>query len=175
MGEIKEPQLALPIVGMIFVEGFDIDEAIKGVEEEAGRVLLKSDIFPFSHTTYYDKEMGKKKFRCWYAFDKTVAPDALVELKRKTNEIETNYLNPEGGRRVNMDPGVLTLHNLVLASTKDFYHRIYLGRGIFGEVTLIYTKNEFQPLEWTYPDYREESAFEFFLEAREALKERVHT
>ena len=173
MGAIKEPERLLPVAGFLFAEGFPVDKVIPKVTEEAGMVLCKSRVVPFNHTRYYRKEMGGNVLRQWYLFDKRIRSSGLVELKRKTNDIEKEYLNEAGGRRINIDPGMISLGNLVLASTKNFSHRIYLGKGIFGEVTLIYKDKRFNPLEWTFQDYREEAALDFFSEAREILKNRL--
>ena len=117
--------------------------------------------------------MGDNLNRQWVAFNDLILPDTLVELKHKTNETEKKYLNKNGGRMVNIDPGAISLSNLILASTKNYSHRIYLGKGIYAEVTLIYKQKHFMPLDWTYPDYREETALLFFTEAREVLKQKL--
>jgi hypothetical protein len=117
--------------------------------------------------------MGDGLVRQWCAFDKLIMPDMLVNLKNKTNDIERNHLNEKGGRNVNIDPGLLSLSNLVLASTKDYSHRIYLDKGIYAEVTLIYKDHRFNPLRWTYPDYQEQTALDFFTKARDILREKL--
>ena len=70
-----------------------------------------------------------------------------------------------------IDPGLIGLANLVLASTKNYAHRLYLGEGIYGEVSMIYENRTFVPLKWTYPDYYIEESIDFFLRVRESLKE----
>ena len=173
MAEVKPVQKVLPFAGLIFGEGFLIDEVVKELYKEIGGVALKSDTIPFTHTKYYNQEMGDKLLRQWLVFEKLVVPDEIIELKIRTNEIEKEYLNTGGGRKINIDPGLLSLSNLILASTKNYSHRIYLGKGIYGEVTLIFKEHEFRLLEWTYPDYREKTALDFFSKAREMLKERL--
>lgn len=170
MAEIKEPQKVLPVAGLIFVEKFEVGEALKRLKEDLGNVILKSDTIPFIHTTYYNNEMGGPLLRQWCVFDKLIVPDFLIQLKHKANDVEKKYLNEKDGRTINIDPGLISLDNLILASSKNYSHRIYLGKGIYGEVTLIYKNKIFNPLEWTYPDYREKIAIEFFGKAREALK-----
>jgi len=173
MAEIKSPQKVLPIAGLIYIHNFQVDKAIEKIATEVGKILLKSDVIPFTHTTYYNKEMGDKLLRQWLVLENLIMPDIVVQLKHKTNEIEREYLNEQGGRQINIDPGLLSLSNLILASTKNYSHRIYLGQGIYGEVTLIYKNNLFNSLEWTYPDYRERTALDFFSKARGILKERL--
>ncbi len=175
MAEIKEPQRVFAFSGLIFTKGFEIENVILKFKEMLGSVIKKSEIIPFTHTTYYNKEMGEGLLRQWVVFENLIFPDLLIELKHKSNEIENLFMNDSGGRKINIDPGLISLSNIILASTKNYAHRIYLGKGIYAEVTLIYKKNQFIPLEWTYPDYREEIAIKFFTEARRMLKERTIT
>ena len=173
MAEIKTPQKVLPFAGLIFRENFPIGDVFKKLKDYVGDVLSKSSVIPFTHTTYYNKEMGDKLLRQWCIFENLIMPDVLIQLKLKANDIEQEYLNDRGGRQINIDPGLLSLDNLVLASTKNYSHRLYLGSGIYGEVTLIYRNNCFNLLEWTFPDYREKTALDFFSKAREILKKRL--
>jgi hypothetical protein len=172
MADIREPQKVLPVVGLIHIPGvlFDISQEL---QEDIGDVTLASDVIPFKHTSYYNQEMGSELLRQWYAFDDLVSPDVLADLKHRTNMIEKKHVKHGGGRNVNIDPGLLSLSSLVLASTKNYAHRIYLGRGIYAEVTLIYKEHRFNPLEWTYPDYRERAALDFFSRARDILKTKL--
>ncbi|UCG31292.1 MAG: DUF4416 family protein [candidate division WOR-3 bacterium] len=174
MAEIKEPQKVLPVVGLLFTPAFDIEVCAK-LESILGKVVLESETMPFNHTEYYGQEMGDRLVRQWRAFDRLIIPDTLADLKRRTIEIEKKHLNQNGGRTVNIDPGSVSLSNLILASTKNYSHRIYLGKGIYAEVTLIYKQKNFVPLDWTYPDYREENALDFFTKAREILKNKLTT
>lgn len=172
MAQIKEPQRVLPIAGLICAHGFTAGMC-KELSTEFGPVILESEVIRFDHTTYYDKEMGSDLTRQWYVFGNLMLPDELVKLKHRANDIERNYLDENGGRKVNLDPGLISLSNLVLASTKNYSHRIYLGQGIYAEVTLLYKDGRFNPLEWTYPDYRENVALEFFARARAILKDKL--
>lgn len=173
MVKTKPPQKVLAMTGLIFVHNIRVDDVLNVLKENFGEVLLKSEVIPFIHTTYYNKEMGDDLLRQWYAFDNLVVPDVLADMKHRTNEIEESFLNNNSGRKVNIDPGFITLSNLILASTKDFSHRIYIGKGIYAEVTFIYKNKAFVPLEWTYPDHQEPKALEFFQKAREILKNRL--
>jgi hypothetical protein len=172
MAEVKDPQRVIPIVGLISATDFRAD-IFAELEGQLGQVVLKSGSFSFCHTTYYDQEMGSGLTRQWCAFGNLVMPDTLVDLKHMTNTLEKKYPNRHGGRSVNIDPGMVSLSNLVLASTKNYSHRVYLGRGIYAEVTLIFKQKQFVPLDWTYPDYREEAALEFFTAVRAILRDRM--
>lgn len=172
MAEINEPQKVLPIAGLICAQGFTADMCHE-LSTEFGPVILKSEVIRFDHTTYYNKEMGSDLTRQWYVFGDLMLPDELVRLKHKANASERNYLNENGGRKVNIDPGLISMSNLVLASTKNYSHRIYVGQGIYAEVTLVYKDGRFNPLEWTYPDYRENMALGFFARARAILRDKL--
>jgi hypothetical protein len=172
MAEIKEPQPVLPVVGLITTSGFTAD-VLEELRPDLGMVVLRSAVIPFSHTTYYNAEMGDALMRQWCAFGNLIMPDSLIQLKHRTNDLEQKHLNEDRGRKVNIDPGLVSMSSLVLASTKNYAHRIYLGKGIYAEVTLIYRGHRFVPLDWTYPDYREIVALDFFNMARGFLKEKL--
>ena len=108
----------------------------------------------FDRTRYYAREMGWPLYRRFISFEKLAYPDRLVEIKVKTNEIEGKYLR-EGNRRVNIDPGYISAERLVLATGKNYIHRIYLSKGIYADLTLVFKKESFRPVAWTYPDYAE--------------------
>ncbi len=173
MAEIKQPQKVLVFTGLIYVPGAKVDIVLEKLSAVAGSVALQSDTLQFRHTAYYSREMGHALVRQWYAFDKLIDPGLLIDLKHLTNQLERMSLNEHGGRTINIDPGLLSMSNIVLASTKNYAHRIYCGKGIYAEVTLIYQEKTFKPLAWTYPDYREQSAHDFFCSAREILKEKL--
>jgi len=108
----------------------------------------------FTYTNYYDSEMGQGIYRQVGSFLELVPSDTLPEIKLLTNQLEIQF-SSEGGRQVNIDPGLLSEERLVLATGKNFTHRIYLRDGIYADLTLIYQKSGYQPLPWTYPSYRE--------------------
>ena len=109
---------------------------------------------PFAFTTYYDAELGTPIVRRMLGFSRLVPQDALAGMKLATNALEKDFTRPDGRRRVNLDPGLLTQERLVLGTGKNFGHRIYLGRGIFADLTLVFRKGSWHILPWTFPDYR---------------------
>jgi hypothetical protein len=137
-----------------------------------GPVVRRSPSFDFNETDYYEPTMGAGLKKVFLAFAKPFDPARLVEVKLDTNTWEQEYaalghhLEP---RPLNLDPGYLTLGKLVLASTKDFTHRVYLDRGIYAEVTLYYKHDRWRHHEWTFPDYRREDYQQFFSECRRWL------
>ncbi|MEW5691727.1 MAG: DUF4416 family protein [Candidatus Hydrogenedentota bacterium] len=143
-----------------------------------GEIDDKSDEIEFTYTDYYNEEMGSTLNKVIYSFANLINPEKLPEIKIKTNSIEEEFCR-EGDqsrsfkRMVNLDPGYLTLSKIALLTTKDYSHRIYLGRGIHCEVTLIYKNKSYTPLEWTYPDYRTLEFTTFFNRVREKYKSQL--
>lgn len=144
--------------------------------EAWGPVVLESPQFEFAQTDYYQATMGADLRKVFWAFERLVDPAMLVEHKLQTNQWEEDYAalgaHPEV-RPLNLDPGYLSLGKLVLASTKDFTHRIYVSRGIFAEVTLYYRHHRWQHHEWTFPDYRRDDYQRFFSQCRDYLYQKT--
>jgi len=125
---------------------------LEQLQNRYGRIDYASPDLPFPFTHYYDEEMGTPITRLIVSFDRLVDPGILARIKIETNRLECEYA-AEGKRKVNLDPGLLSLSRLILASSKDGSHRIPLDRGIYAEVTLVYEGGEYRALPWTYPDY----------------------
>ena len=154
------------IAGMLSsVEEFFL-EAEEKLSRHFGKTDFASNIIPFRYTSYYEKEMGKNLLRKFVSFGKLIDAGSLAEIKILAGNIEKELSNASGSRRVNIDPGYLTDAKLVLATTKNYGHRIYIGNGIYAEVTLHFRDGSFKPWDWTYPDYRMEEYIEIFNKIR---------
>lgn len=146
------PRPAKLVIGLLLARQ-DLFAALAGELEAAfGCVDLASAWMPFDYTTYYAKEMGSSLSRRVLAFRALMDQERLPEIKSTTNAIECAHAL-DGRRQVNIDPGYLLLERFVLATGKNYSHRIYLGQGIYADLTLIYRRGTFQALPWTYPDY----------------------
>jgi hypothetical protein len=170
MGEIHEPLPVMLIVAVVSRHSAALDWAREVAVQQFGSVALASDAFEFTETDYYAATMGVGLKKQFLAFERLIDPGALVEIKRQTNTWEAEYAGVGQHselRPLNLDPGYITPAKLVLASTKDHAHRLYLSDGIYAEVTLAYRHRRWQPLEWTYPDYRRDDFQRFFTECRE--------
>jgi len=173
MGEINDPQPALLLIAV----SSRYDEALAWAEQrscgEFGPLRQRSEAFDFTETDYYQATMGKELKKQFLTFEVLVDPGLLPQIKRFTNALEQEYAqqrkHPEP-RPLNLDPGYLTLAKLVLASTKDHAHRIYLGEGIYAEATLNYRDRSWQRSDWTYPDYQRPDFQEFFTRCRQTLR-----
>lgn len=146
-------------------------QAFSILEERYGSVAGGDLRFPFtSDTSYYEREMGGGLSRTFRVFDPIVPQDSLAGIKKEFMDLENRFR--EGGRRiVNLDPGMLALDKLVLATSKEYSHRICIGGALHAEVELVCRDGRMRSLEWTYPDYRTEEALDFFDRARLDLRE----
>jgi hypothetical protein len=172
MGAPEEPRPAKMVVGILAASQETIEDAKSLLELRFGRIDLTSEIIPFSHSSYYAEEMGSSLHRLWVSHDKLISPAELARKKLETNEMEESR-SVAGRRRINLDPGYLTGSTFVLATTKEAAHRVYLGEGIYGEVTLLYQHQSWKVLDWTYPDYREETSMGFLEKVRNRYLEQL--
>lgn len=154
MGEIKKPTPEKLISGFIYKEAAVYERVKKEMAAKFGKIDHESPEIGFDFTDYYEAEMGSGLIRRFVSFKKLIDPGVLAGVKLFTDKIERKYLYPgTKNRKINIDPGLLCHSKLVLATTKNFAHRIYIGKGIYAEVTLRYKNGKFTVLEWTYPDF----------------------
>lgn len=145
-------------------------KALSDIRDAFGEIKNFSNTIEFSKfSRYYDDEIGENVIREWISFEELVILESFFEKKKISIDIE-NRFRMDGKRKINIDPGVITLNNVQLLTTKNYSHRIYLGEGIYCEVTFIFTKEGIKYLDWTYPDYKSEIARDFFLTERLVLK-----
>lgn len=179
MAEVKPFTPAKLIVGIISPSDAAIDRAEKALGAVYGPVDLKSVLFPFDLTDYYDQQMGKGLRRLFLSFSRLVPPESLPNIKIHTNTLEDEIqkLLTREARVVNIDPGILTASALFMATTKNFAHRIPLSLGIYAHLELLLSRDAVKLLPWTYPDFKQEGYQRYFLEVRRAylqqLKDKV--
>ncbi|MBI3811950.1 MAG: DUF4416 family protein [Nitrospirae bacterium] len=169
MGHITPATPVKLFIGMISNRTTLFEEVRQPIVSRFGPIDLESPVYPWTHTTYYEKELGPDLKRQFLFFKEPISPDTLHEIKQFTNELEQQRTRKtaEGSlRRINLDPGYIAPSKIVLATTKDYSHRIYLRDGIYAEVTLVYQGKSFVPLPNTYPDFRSEEYIALFNEAR---------
>ena len=167
MSKPREPQPAKLVIGLFMKDRTLFEPLVAELRSEFGSLDMVSPWMPFDYTSYYEKEMGKPLFRRMLTFKSLIEQLDLAGAKLTTNRLE-QYHTHNGRRGVNIDPGYLLNERFVLASGKNFSHRIYIGRRIYADLTLIYQRGAFEILPWTYPDYRTEMYHEFFRKLRAA-------
>jgi hypothetical protein len=163
----------LPLLAAFSRYDVALEWGVRRAAEILGTPALASPKFAFRETDYYTPTMGQELTKRFWVFRPLRDAGELADWKRGTIALEAEYASlgrhPEP-RPLNLDPGYLTLAKLVLASTKDHAHRIYLSQGIFAEVTLYFKLGRWQPRDWTFPDYRRADYHEFFMAARQLLR-----
>jgi len=169
MAEMFHPQPVKLICAIIYSDENIGAQAVWELENLYGPADVVSEPFNFDQTDYYEPEMGKNLLRKFLAFERLIDASELAGIKRATNDIEKKLaVGASVLRPVNLDPGYIALSKLVLASMKDFSHRIYLGGGVYGEITLMY-RSGWRTLEWTFPDFASGRYFDFLTRARNKL------
>jgi hypothetical protein len=164
----KEAAPAKLVIGLLFCDSSIQDRVLKALQDRFGPMDFLSDARPFTFTGYYEREMGSGILRQTAAFVSLTPPEGLREIKLFTNSLEAG-LSVDGRRRVNIDPGLLSEERFILATGKNYTHRIYLGQGIYADLTLIYQKGAFQVLPWTYPDHRDQLLLHYLQVLRQKL------
>jgi len=165
MGTAKPPLPVKLIAGLLAASDGLLDAARRALTERFGVIEAASGLSAWTLSAYYRDEMGDAIRRQFLTFERLVAADELAGLKQLTNRMEQAW-RTAAGRRVNIDPGYLSTDKLVLATTKDAAHRIYLGDGIYAEVTLHFNNGSFRPYPHSYRDYAAPDAIAFFNRAR---------
>lgn len=173
MGNVLPVDPVLKFCALFAQEVSAIQWACRKLESKWGSLALVSPVYDFTETQFYEREMGAGLKKQLVVLEGLEAPEWLPGAKRQSNQWEQEYLSDHDSavpRPLNMDPGYLTLTKLVLATTKDRDHRLYLGQGIYGEVTVHYKYGQWQNDRWTYPDYQRADYHQFLTECREYLK-----
>lgn len=168
MGRIRPTEKTLLFVGALFSNPDYYLEAYKMLEESFGEIVMETPQMKWDFSDHYRDEMGEPIFRRFLFFRNLIQPDQLSKIKITTNDLE-KQLSTGANRNINLDPGYLTLAKIVLASTKDYSHRVYLSDGIYAEVTLVFAKEQgiFVPNINTYNDYKDDRYIKFFSMARQ--------
>ena len=172
MSTPKEADEVKLVASLFSPEENILEELIAELQRVYGSADWISPPLFFDRTRYYEKEMGWPLHRRFLSFRELIRPETIVDVKLQTNEMETLYLQ-EGKRRVNVDPGYVALERLVLATGKNYTHRIHLLKGIYADLTLVFHQGSFQTLAWTYRDYADPVVIGYFNALRERYKNQL--
>ena len=177
MWQLTQPDKVKLIVAILAADKESLKLAEDAIETRIGRIEMQSESWPFDFTSYYKHEAGENIIRKLVAIESLICPGTLADLKLKTNEMEkqlASQLDSVMPRPVNLDPGYIEPSKLVLASAKNFAHRIYIGRQIWAEVTLIHEKGKWISMRYTFPDYKSGRYDEFLNAVRLRLKDQLN-
>lgn len=172
MGITNTPKAVQFFTSIMFSDEIPLFDAKKRLQAAIGNFQEETPPMLFSQTDYYDREMGGNLSRIFILFESLFQRDMLSDIKLITNEMEL-VLALKGKRMVNIDPGYISLENIVLATTKGYAHRIYVGKGIYGDLTLTFSAGTYRPLGWTYPDYGGKDIVSLLNRWRGLLKEKL--
>ncbi len=176
MWKLKEARPVKLIIGILAADHKCLHAAVEAVEDKFDKIDLVSNVWPFDQTDYYKDQTGPNILRQFVSLERLIDPAQLSKVKHKTNKLEQKLAARLGlplPRPINLDPGIIEPSKLVLASTKNYSHRIYIGKKMYAEVTLIFDKGSWRYLSYTYPDYRQQCYFEFFEKVRTRLLEQL--
>lgn len=169
MGARSSFEKVILFTGIIFNDRKILDEVKKILEKEFSGIDIESDIMDFNFTSYYFSEMGSPLFRQFVSFRTPVNPEQLPEIKKFSNSIERRF-SIDGKRKINLDPGYISDANVIIATTKNHYHRVPLSDGIYAHIEYVFKEKKIQYLQWTYPDFKTEKYKNFFLESLKKYK-----
>jgi len=163
----KKPLPAKLLIGVLS-SSLELLELLKNkLADNFGPIDLESRVMKFNRTDYYESQMGKHLKRKFFSFKELVEQESLAQTKLAANELEKLFAGKLPVERpVNIDPGIMLPSKIILASCKDFSHRIYIGGGVYGEITLRFQDEKYGTLPWTFPDYKKKDYWEFFYEVR---------
>ncbi len=156
------------ICGIIAPDENIIHRGEEKLAQVFGILDLKSPLFFFDFTDYYEKQMGKNLKRKFVSFEKLIKPETLSSIKHKTNRLEEEIREElkSTHRIINLDPGFLKASSLVMATAKDFAHRVPLQDGIYAHLEFLFGKDEVRTLDWTYPDFKSKDYQKYFCDVR---------
>lgn len=170
MSRRKTPQPARLLISVMYREEKDFEHSLTRIAPRLGDVAQTSEPFPFDRTDYYEREMGAPLFRRFVLTRDAIPRDELASAKLAAEAIE-NECSAHGKRTVNIDPGLLADENFILATGKNYSHRIYLRDGVYADLTLVYERGEYRPLPWTYPDFASPEIRAFLTGLRREIRE----
>jgi len=176
MWKLKAPNPVKLIVAILAADRQCLHAAVEAIENKFGNIDLTSNVWPFDKTDYYKDQTGSNILRQFVSIEKLIDPGKLAKIKHKTNRLEQKLAKSLAlplPRPANLDPGIIEPSKLVLATTKNYSHRIYIGKKMYAEVTLVFDKGDWRPLPHTYPDYRQQCYFDFFTKVRARLLEQL--
>lgn len=149
----KVPDPVKLFVGTLYSDSEALGRAKDSLQSKYGPIDYESPPYPFDVTDYYEPEMGRGLVRILWSFERLILPDELIDAKLFTNGVEVDTAL-DGKRRVNLDAGYLDYYKVVLASAKFGGQKLYMGKGIYGDIVLWYEKGTFKPFIWGFPDFK---------------------
>jgi len=173
---MSSPEKINPVklfVGCIYSDENVLQNTKNLLEKKIGPFDFESDIFSFSTPTkYYENEMGENLKKIFLSFKNLVCPTFLADAKNITNDLE-NELSLNNRRTINLDAGYIDYNKVVLASYKYGSQKIYIGKNVWADLTLFYSKGTFSSFSWSFPDFKDDKYYKTLFKIRELLKKKI--
>jgi len=173
MARAQNPEQGKLIISIVYSSMDALADSLQALERKFGRVFMETIEIETAEAEFYREEMGERLERRFFSFLKGVNRDSLADIKTTCARIEPLFADHVGDhlfRTANIDPGILSPENLVMASHRNMNHRVYLRDGVFSEVSLIYSRDQYMRLPWTSPDFYHEEAIDLFMRMRAAFE-----
>lgn len=172
MGNIMTPPPVKLIAALMINEQAPLEDVMNVLQEQWGPADMQTEWFDFSHSDYYEKEFGRGLKKKYLSFENLFSIELMPDYKIWSNSVEERFLK-ESGRTVNIDPGYIADAKLILATTKNLAHRIYIGKSIYADQQLIFRDRTFWPMPWTFADMKQEMSIRFFNGVRRKYQEQL--
>lgn len=172
MPQLQPPQPGRLVISVAYNSMDALADCLKRLEKEFGTVQYETIDIPFTGEARHLEEMGSPLSRRFFSFEKMVARDKLADYKFACRKVEAQFADQVDEtlfRTVNIDPCIMTPDNVTAASSHEMNHRVYLTRGVYAHIELIWSHERFVQLPWTNPDFTHDEAVDFFLRVREAF------
>ena len=176
MKKLKKPKNVKLVVAFFSNQPGILARTEKFLSKKFGRIDYRSNDLDFTETDYYNEEMGNGLKMRFVSFERLVKRSSLPQIKLLSIKLEKKFSLKNGNlekRKVNIDPGLLSMENFILATHKPYSHRIYLKKGIWADLTLIFSKTGFSNLPWTYPNYRSENVKKILYQIRNLYHKQI--
>ena len=176
MWKLQKPSPVKLIIGILAANHQCLNTAVEAITKKFGQEDFTSEVWDFDQTEYYKDQTGSHILRQFVSFENLISPEKLAKIKLQTNKIEQKLaakLAMPLPRPVNLDPGIIEPSKLILASTKNFSHRIYIGKQMYAEVTLSFNKGKWISFDYTFPDYKQQRYHAFLSKVRNRLAEQL--
>ncbi len=174
MSTLREPEDVKLVLSLFSPQEELLERAVGELQAFFGPPDWRSPLLYFDRTRFYEREMGWPLYRRFVSYLRLIRPEEIVQAKLVCNQIEAKH-SSAGKRRINIDPGCVSLERLILTTGKNYTHRIYLSKGVYADLTLVFRKGSFVPLEWTYPDYADPVIIAFFNQVRVTYKKQLRS
>lgn len=167
MAKTKQPTSAKLLIGIMYAEEKICAEILGKLQQKFGE-FKQGPIIDFNFTNYYEDETGKNLKKTYVVFDLQIKREQITAIKLLTNQLEQEFCS-NGLRKINIDPGYITPMQVVLASAKEHPYRIHIADGIYGQIVLVYSRNNWIPVDKTFADYQQKEVQGFLISARNTL------